>query len=223
MKKLLKKLPFWRNFTTDQWKHWWVNREIDWNQAYLSTWNHPHRQMIAAVLKTFSWFSLLEVGCGAGANMYQILKSYGEEQKQLGGIDISPSAIETAKKAFNGAFFKVGSVEDIMMSDNSADVVLSDMTMIYVGPNRINKAIKEIKRVARERVVFCEFHVASFIDRLKLRMSSGYHGYNYVRLLEKHGFYDVTLYKIPDEAWPGGDDKNRFRYIVVAKVPRRKN
>lgn len=217
---VLKKLPFWRNYTTSQWSSWWQNRKIDWGESYLSTWNHPHRHMITSVLKTFEWQSLLEVGCGAGANLMNIIKCIGK--KQLGGIDINADAIEMAQKSFNGAFFKVSSVEDMMMSDSSVDVVLSDMTLIYVGPRKINKVIKEIKRVARLRVVLCEFHMESWFQRIMMRLKSGYNAYDYVKLLEKHGFHDVIRYKIPKEAWPGGGWQEKCGYVITAKVPRRK-
>jgi ubiquinone/menaquinone biosynthesis C-methylase UbiE len=218
----VRKLPFWRNYTTSQWSRWWRDRDIDWKEDYLSTWNHPHRNMLMAVLQTFDWFSLLEIGCGAGANMYKILQTFKAE-KQLGGIDISPEAIEVAKKAFQGAFLKVGSVEDIMMSDNSADVILSDMCLIYIGPSKIKKVLSEVKRIARGRIVLCEFHAPKLKDRLMLRARAGIHAYDYVKLLESQGFHDVTLYKMPKECWPGADDqKNKFRYVIVAKVPKRK-
>lgn len=199
---------------------YWRERKIDWEQAYLSTANHPHRFMISSVLKTFSWNSLLEVGCGAGANLMNIIMTH-PQGKQLGGIDINADAIASAEKTFKGAFFKVGSVEDIMMSDSSAEVVLSDMTLIYVSPSKIDAVIREMKRVARTHLVLCEFHEPSWWKRVKIRLTTGYNAYDYVKLLEKHGLHDVIRYKIPKEAWPGGLQE-KVGYVVVAKVPRRK-
>lgn len=217
----VRKLPFWRNYTTAQWSGWWARRKIDWKTSYLDNWNHPHRQMISAILKTFPWMSLLEVGCGAGANLAQIVKTH-PVGKQLGGIDVNPEAIELAKQTFAGAFLKVGSVEDIMMSDNSADVILSDMCLIYVGPRKIGKVLQEMKRVARSRVVLCELHSDSWVERLKLKYQSGLHAYDYLKLLEKHGFHDVIRYKLPIEAWPEGEKQKKFGYVIVAKIPKRK-
>lgn len=222
MKNPLKKLSVWRNYTTSQWERWWEKRNIDWQKDYLATWNHPHRHLIAGVLKTFSWFSLLEIGCGAGANLYHIVRTAGEH-KQVGGVDINPEAIKVASQALNGAYLKVGSVEDMMMSDNSADVILSDMCLIYVGPRKIRKVLREVKRIGRLRVVLSEFHAPRLIDRLLLRYRSGLHAYDYVKLLESEGFHDVTMYKMPKECWPGADDsKQKFRYVIVAKIPKRK-
>lgn len=217
---VLKRLPFARNYSTDQWSQWWSERKIDWKAHYLDTWNHPHRFMLSSVLRQLDWMSLLEVGSGPGANLANFVRHF--PGRQLGGVDINPEAIELAKQTFNGAFLKVGSADDIMMSDSSTDVVLSDMTMIYFGPRRIKKALKEIRRVARKYAIFCEFHSESLWERLLLRVTSGYHAYNYRTLLAKMGFYDINLIKIPPEAWPGEDPKQKLRYIVVAKVPKRK-
>lgn len=206
--------------STNEHARYWRERKIDWSQAYLSTWNHPHRFMIRSVLKTFDWLSLLEVGCGAGANLMNLIQ--GGSMKQLGGIDVSADAIKLCEETFKGAFFKVGSVEDMLMSDSSCDVVLSDMTLIYIGPRKIDKVVEEMKRVARLKLVLCEFHIPSLWERLWVKMTTGYNAYDYVTLLEKHGLHDVIRYKIPPEAWPGGGLQEKYGYIIVAKVPRRK-
>ena len=218
---MFRNLPFVRNYTTRQWSDWWAARKIDWRKQYLETWNHPHRNMISAILERVQWMSLLEMGCGPGANLVNIVKRF--PKKQVGGIDVNPEAIAMAAEVFHGAFLKVGSVEDIMMSDNSSDICLTDMCLIYVGPRKIDQVITEIKRVARNYVVFCEFHSESWWARMKLRFSSGLYAYNYRSLLEHHGFYDINLIKMPDSAWPDGDKTQRgFSYIMLAKVPKRK-
>lgn len=217
----LKKLPFVRNYTTSQWEGWWRDRKIDWKVSYLDTHSHPHRGMISSVLKRFPWLSLLEVGCGPGANLVNILSHF--PKRQLGGIDINPEAIKLAKETFNNAFLNVSPVHDIMMSDSSCDVILSDMTLIYYGPRKIHKAIREIKRVARNYVVFSEFHSENPWQRLRLWLDSGLHSHNYRKLLQRHGFHDIILIKMPPEAWPDADvSRNKFRYILLAKVPKRK-
>lgn len=160
----------------------------------------------------------MEIGCGAGANLVNIIKGIGD--RQLGGVDINPEAIEVASKALTGGMFKVSSGDDVMMSDKSTDVVLTDMYLIYVGARKIDKHIREIKRLARNYVLLCEFHSESWADRLKLLLGSGYHAYNYKKLLKKHGFYDIMTMKIPPELWPGANIKDH-RYLILAKVSKR--
>jgi len=204
--------------TTHQHKRYWAERKIDWNQAYLQTWNHPHRFLISRVLQTFNWLSLIEIGCGSGPNLVNIVKTLGG--KNLGGVDVNADAIELARKTFKDGLFQVGSGDNMMLSDKSTDVVLSDACLIYVDPFQIRRYLKEVKRVTRNHVVLCEFHSKSFFQRLKLRIGSGYNAYDYKKLLEKEGFYDITIFKIPKEAWPG-TPWEEFGHIITAKVPKR--
>ena len=205
--------------STEKWKNYWVNRDIDWLKAY-GNWDHPHRFLISSALMTFGWRSLFEVGCGAGANLVNIIKNFKE--KQVGGCDIAPEAVAAAGTQLKGAILKVGSVEDIMMSDSSTDVVLSDMCLIYIEPSKIDGVIEEMKRVARSHLVLCEFHHESWIKRLQLRFKSGYNSYNYKALLEKHGFYDIQIGKIPENYWPGGEPQKTYGNIIIARLPKRK-
>lgn len=206
--------------TTQEHKKFWSERRIDWKTSYLDTFNHPHRFLITNILKGFKWLSLIEVGCGPGANLVRIVKDI--PGRQVGGIDVNENAIELAKETLSGALLKVGSVEDIMMSDNATDVILTDMCLIYVGWRRIHRAMEEIKRVARHRVVFCELHSYSWWGRMRMWFSSGYYVHDYKKLLERYGFDDILFIKIPPEAWEGGEPQRTFGYIITAKVPKRK-
>jgi len=206
--------------STKDWASWWKNRKIDWKVHYTDTWNHPHRQLLAAILGRFKWHSLLEIGCGSGPNLVQLVKHF--PGRQMGGTDINADAIATAKKTFEGAFLKVCPADDVMMSDNSADIVLTDMLMLYISDP--DKVIKEVRRIARHRAVFCELHSESWWLRMKTKYLDGYNVHNFRALLTKHGFYDIMVVKIPTEVWDGDDGhpQNTFGYIITAKVPKRK-
>lgn len=206
--------------TTKKWYEWWSHRNIDWRKAYLSTWKHPHRQLITHVLGSFQWFSLMEIGCGAGANLVNIVQ--GTKGKQLGGVDVNPEAIKVCSEVLQGAFLRVGNILDIPMSDNSADVLLTDMTLIYISPKKIGKALAELKRVARRHILLCELHTTSFWSTIKIRLFEGYYMRDYKRLLEKHGFYDIELIKIRPEHWPESTLQQSFAFIIKAVVPKRK-
>lgn len=187
--------------TTSGHRDWWAKRKIDWDKHYLQTWNHPHRQLIVWALESFQWTSLWEVGCGPGPNLVRISKEMPGHQ--LGGCDVNPEAIDLARKTFVGAKFMVNPADDILLSDNSVDVVLSDATLIYTGPTKIRKTIKELVRIARSHIVLCEFHGGTWLQRFWLRIRNGYNAYDYIKLLEEAGCYDVRMVKIPKEYWQG--------------------
>ena len=210
---LIKKLPFYRRYTTSQNSNYWAKRK-GWAE-YQDTADHPHRHFISHILKKLNWLSLMEIGCGSGPNLINIARSISN--KQLGGVDINPEAIELCQKTFKGGHFKVGDARDMLMTDKSTDIILSDSLLMYIGPRRITRYLKESARVCRNNVVLYEFHSTSFLKRTWLRIFSGRHAYNYKRRLEKLGFYDIITIKAPKFE---EDNDYEFRYLIVAKPPK---
>lgn len=213
MISFVRDLFFWRAYTTGQNKAYWKKKtDPEYWKNYIKTWNHPHRQVISAALNTIPWVSLFEVGCGSGPNIVNIVKNF--QGKQLGGCDINEMAIRVAKANIHGALLQNGSGDDIMMSDKSTDITLTDMYLIYVDPRHIKKYLMELKRITRNYLVLHEYFAERWWDGWKLRIFSGRHAYNYKKLLEKLGFYDVQIFKMPiiEE-----DNEQQFRHLILAK------
>lgn len=211
--------------TTKEHKKFWKDRKINWEHSYLNgvdevsgrpMWNHPHRDIIIMALKSFNWISLWEVGVGAGANLMKIVKEL-PNNKQLGGSDINADAIEACRKVFVGGRFHVEPSEDILLSDNSVDVILSDAHLLYYGPKDVKKALKEMVRVARNQIVLCELHEPSLFRRLMLRFKTGYNAHDYKKELEELGCFDLKIVKIPRSYWQG-DPWETYGYVISAQI-----
>lgn len=202
--------------TTKHQTNYWKNRKLDWKEAYQSTVDHPHRKVISAILKSIPFVSLWEVGVGGGANLIRIIQDMSG--KQLGGSDVSEEAIKLCRETFQSGLFHVEPGNNLMMSDNSVDVVLSDMCLIYVDPRHIDSYLLEFRRVARDYVVLCEFHSRSFWKRLWARIKTGYHVYDYQARLEKLGYFNIQVQHIPPELWTGTDKNTEFRSIITART-----
>lgn len=198
------------------WTKWWTNRKIDWNIHYLQTFNHPHRHLIVQVLKTFGWTSLWEVGCASGPNLVLIAKEM--VGKQLGGNDVNAEAIELAKQTLKGGVFEVSPADDIIMSDEACDVILTDMTLIYTNPWKIKKTLRELKRICRNRIILVEFDSIKWYRRLWLKLTQGYGAYDYKRLLEKIGCYDIIKYPIPPQYYDNAKTHKEFATLISARV-----
>lgn len=209
-----KNLFFWRRYTTKQNANYWANRKLGWRE-YLETADHPHRQYITHILSQLNFISLIEIGCGSGPNLASIARNL--KGKQLGGVDINPEAIAVANSYFKGGQFRVGDAADMMMTDKGADIILSDAFLIYIGPFKIRKYLREMKRVGRNNIVLCEYHSTSWWKRQLLRVFSGRHSYNWKKLLRSEGFYDITLLKMPQFE---EDNEQEFRYLIVARIPK---
>lgn len=176
----------------------------------IDTWNHEHRQYISVALKMFSWFSLLEIGCGQGANLVNILRFH--PKTQLGGMDENPEAIELIKKSFKGGIFKVNKPYDIMMSDKASDVILSDMMLSKT--KRVKRCLMEFKRIARTKIVMFEL----YDKRWSVRLLKGLH--NYPKLLDKLGFYDILIYRVKTD-WENQEPQRSYGHIIIATPPKR--
>lgn len=197
------------------WEKNWREKKIDWNTHYWSP-RHPHRILILKELLRFPFRSIFEIGCGAGANLANIANVF--KGVEVGGIDINPEAIKTAK--INCPYAKdleVGMADDIFFSDKSIDVIISDATLLYVPFWKINKTIKEMARVARNGVIFCEPYREKLWQRLYLLWKEHLYLHNYPKLLSKYGFYDIKIMKITKEQWP---DSLWFTagYIISARI-----
>jgi ubiquinone/menaquinone biosynthesis C-methylase UbiE len=167
------------------------------------------------MLRTIPFTSLWEIGVGGGANLIRVVKDM--KGKQLGGSDVSEDAIELCKKTFNNGIFRVESGDNLLMSDKSVDVLLTDMCLIYVDPLKINDFLREFKRVGRNYVVLCEFHSPSWWKRQIARFG-GYHVYDYRKRLENLGYFNVQIQHIPEQLWPGTDRNTEFRSIITARI-----
>jgi len=204
--------------TSKQWEKWWSKRQIDWFESYFNI-EHPHRKLIMEKIKQAGPIeSVFEIGCAAGANLALAHRLF---QVKVGGVDINKDAIDTVQKMFpyHRDRFEVRSGEDLFLSDRSISIMLTDMTLIYLGPFKIGKILEEIKRVTRERIILVEFHHESVIARMALRLATGYYAYNYRNLLERYGFYDIEIQKLTEQHWPGGEPQRKFGYIITARTP----
>ena len=209
--------------TTKDHISYWKNRKINWNDHYTATWDHPHRQFIIDKLKTWKWISVIEVGCASGPNLVKIVKEF--PRADVGGVDVNEDAINTARSVFaeifkntlRGAWFKVNSADNMVISDGSTDIVLSDMALIYVDRKDIKKTLLEMKRVTRNRIMLMEFHHKSWLKRLALKLKSGYNSYNYKKLLEELGFHNITIDKLPPEMWDGHEPQKTYAYLITAQ------
>lgn len=208
---------FIRNYTTKQHERWWKKRKKDWSKEF-DTWQHPHRKIIINFLRLIKWDTLLEIGCGTGPNLALI--SHFFKGKLLAGTDINQEALDFATTKFKNISLRNSSLTDIFMSDKGVQVVLSDMSLLYIGPRDIMKVLNEIKRVATSYVLLCEFNHRNWFKRQWLRIRSGQHAYNYRKLLNKLDFYDITEYKLTEDFWPEMDKTQKeFATIILAKIP----
>lgn len=206
-----------RSRTTKQHEKYWVERKIDWKASYFDTFDHPHRQLIINELKKIKFGSLLEVGCASGPNLHRIRQEF--PNVQLGGVDISPDAIEAARRLLPpNTILDVQKADQLMFGDKSVDVILADMALIYLNKKKLKECLRRMNLIGRKQIILSEFHSESLCKRLGLWWAAGYYAYNYRKILEKMGFYDIQFKKMTEQDWPGGEPQKTFGYIITARI-----
>lgn len=94
---------------------------------------------------------VLDLGSGAGNDAFVARAETGETGKVI-GVDFTPAMIRKAREnaerlGYNNVEFREGDIEDLPVSDNSVDVVVSNCVLNLV-PNKA-RAFAEILRVLR--------------------------------------------------------------------------
>ncbi|RDE17239.1 MAG: arsenite S-adenosylmethyltransferase [Candidatus Thorarchaeota archaeon] len=94
---------------------------------------------------------VLDLGSGAGLDMFVASKKVGSRGKVI-GIDMTPAMIEKAKKnaeelGITNVEFRFGDIEEMPIEDDSIDVVISNC-VINLAPDK-SKVFREANRVLR--------------------------------------------------------------------------
>jgi SAM-dependent methyltransferase len=95
--------------------------------------------------------NIVDLGCGAGFDAFLAAKKVGTQGKVI-GVDMTLEMIEKAKAnaakfAFSNAEFRHGEIEHLPISDNWADLVISNC-VINLSPSK-SAVFKEIFRVLK--------------------------------------------------------------------------
>ncbi len=110
---------------------------------------------------------ILEVGCNIGMQLVN-LQEMGF--KNLYGIEIQSSAVETAKEKTSGINIIKGSAYDIPFRDGYFDLVFSNRVLIHMNPDHLDTALTEIFRVSKKYIYGSEYYSEN-VTEIK-----GYHG-----------------------------------------------
>lgn len=160
--------------------------------------------------------TVIDLGSGAGNDCFIVRAETGETGKVI-GIDFTPAMLEKArtnaeKRGFNNVEFRQGDIENMPVSSNTADVVVSNCVLNLV-PNK-DGVLKDILRVLKPGGHFSISDVVLIGDlpdafRKDAELYSGcisgaIQKDDYLNLIKANGFENITLQKqkhiiLPDD------------------------
>lgn len=175
--------------------------------------------------------TVIDLGSGAGNDAFIARKIVGEKGQVI-GIDFTDAMIKKAKEnaeklGLSNVSFRLGDIEDMPVTANKADVVVSNCVLNLV-PNK-HKVFSEIYRVLKPGAHFSISDIvlegelpAKWKDVAEMYagcISGAIQKNEYLRIIEEAGFENITVQKdktitIPDEILQqhfSGDEINTFK------------
>jgi SAM-dependent methyltransferase len=149
--------------------------------------------------------SVLEIGCGCGANLEVIARRAAS--LRLVGVDISPASIAVGRERFaelglGGVTLVEGQADNLsVFADASIDVVFTDAMLLYIGPDKIQTCIEEMRRIARRAIILLEMHMDGIGSDGFYTRDGFIRDY---RELCKQLSNDIKLIRMPTEKRPAG-------------------
>ena len=160
--------------------------------------------------------TVIDLGSGAGNDAFIARAEVGESGKVI-GIDFSPQMIEKARKnatkrGYTNVEFIEGDIEEMPVSDNTADVVVSNCVLNLL-PEK-DRIFKEIYRVLKQGGHFCISDVVlngvfpkEFTDNASMYagcIASAIQKEDYLAEIEKANFENIKIERtktvlIPDD------------------------
>lgn len=159
---------------------------------------------------------VIDLGSGAGNDAFIARNETGETGKVI-GIDFTPAMIERARqnnevRGFNNVEFRQGDIENMPVTANTADVIVSNCVLNLV-PNK-DGVMKEIRRVLKPGGHFSisDIVLEGELPKQIKEAAEMYAGcvagaiqkQAYLALIEANGFVNITVQKdkaiiVPDD------------------------
>lgn len=140
---------------------------VDYADVYDGYWQRPDRAgessfedpapLARQILSTCGPGSILDVGCGMGALVRELIKQGADAC----GVDVSAVAIAHCNRFMPGRFY-AASVLALPFPDGSFDSLISTDCLEHLAPEDVARALQEMRRVCRRNLFLC---VATGPDR----------------------------------------------------------
>jgi SAM-dependent methyltransferase len=111
-------------------------------------WHHGMRSISAALLGDRMYRpggSLLDAGCGTGGFLRWLLEQ--GDFKRACGVDISPAAIELARRRVPQGELHVSPIHELPFETASFDLVVSNDVLQHVAESKVARSLQELRRV----------------------------------------------------------------------------
>jgi len=138
---------------------YWLERGKLYQDKFEYKKEYPREEKVLIdYLKSFSFDTVLEFGCGFGRITKLLLENF--QIRKYDAFDISPDQINNAKKLckeFKNVNFNVSAIQDFESSDKY-DLVLGFAVLLHVLPKDINDVIEKLVPFSNHHMINVDWH-----------------------------------------------------------------
>lgn len=157
----------WKGLWNVYWSGFWKSRRSESSdvldpQGVQSLRFSERAVLIEAIVSSYPFRSVLEVGCAYGQNMHIYASLF--PAVQITGVDRSEATISGAiaaanEKNLSHVHFAVHDAADLSaFPDRSFDIVYTCACLLYVDANGILQVMRELVRVTSRKLLLVELH-----------------------------------------------------------------
>lgn len=140
-------------------KDYWEKRGKVYKKEYKrSESSEKQEKILVEYLKSLSFDTVLEFGCGFGRITKLLLENF--PIKKYVAIDLSPDQLSNAKdlcKEFDNVSFVQSTIQDFN-PDEKFDLVLGIEVLLHVIPEEINEVVKKLVNLSKKNLVHIDWY-----------------------------------------------------------------
>jgi SAM-dependent methyltransferase len=161
-------------------------------------------------LSNYQFDTLLEIGCGSGANLIRIRQNY--KDLSIFGIDYNNKAIDYFNNKFSNLKIFASSM-DLFNLKGKFDIILTDACLMYHNKKSLDIIVSKINDIANKAIILCEWH-----DNNGSFTFNGHWVHNY-----KDFYKDCEIHKLGSEYYAGDIGWEKYGNIMEVNLERKRS
>lgn len=146
--------------------------------------NQPIRELIKKriieYIKNEGFSKIMEIGFGSGYEYERLRDDLKRYNVEYIGVEYTPKFVEEARKKYPEVDWFQGDIRKLDFEDNAVDLIFVYHVLEHQkGLPDARKAIKEMCRVAKEKVIIIWFKAPSIVDKTRKWRDGNFFVYKY--------------------------------------------
>jgi hypothetical protein len=169
-------------------KSWAIETHLNWSKYKAEFLDHlknqPIRELIKEriieYIKNEGFSKIMEIGFGSGYEYKRLKEDLKKYNVKYVGVEYTPKFVEKAQKKYPEAEWIQGDIRKLDFKDDAVDLIFVYHVLEHQkGLEDVKKAIKEMCRVAKKKVIIIWFKAPSIVDETRKWRDGNFFVYKY--------------------------------------------